>query len=186
VSASLRSLVSPPAAGFDQPFEMLQACHERMQRTLDLLLRLRSHLREHGGDLQAQQAARDVMRYFDLAAPQHHRDEELHVFPPLLARGDERLRSIIVRLQQDHVAMEAGWKSAREVLARVAEGGASRLAEAHEAALEAFVSLYGEHIAIEEELAYPAARQLLDADALASAGAEMARRRGADPDPARR
>ncbi|RZJ07918.1 MAG: hemerythrin domain-containing protein, partial [Rubrivivax sp.] len=29
-----------PAVGFDQPFEMLAACHDRVRRSLDLLERL--------------------------------------------------------------------------------------------------------------------------------------------------
>ena len=76
-----------PGAGFDQPFEMLDACHDRVRRSLDLLRRLRDYLRGHGHgcDDSARQAARDVLRYFDIAAPLHHEDEELHVFPPLLA-----------------------------------------------------------------------------------------------------
>ena len=77
-----------PSAGFDQPFEMLGACHERVQRTLDLLQRLQTYLAEQGVDDSARQAARDVLRYFDIAAPLHHQDEERHVFPPLLAQGD--------------------------------------------------------------------------------------------------
>ena len=32
--------VRSPAVGFEQPFEMLQACHKRVQRSLDLLQRL--------------------------------------------------------------------------------------------------------------------------------------------------
>ena len=76
-------LHAAPAAGFDEPFEMLAACHERVQRMLRLLRRLAAHLGEHGADAQAAQAAVDVMRYFDEAAPRHHDDEELHVLPRL-------------------------------------------------------------------------------------------------------
>ena len=72
------------AVGFDTPFEMLEACHERVQRSLDLLQRLTDYLHTHACDDSARQAARDVLRYFDMAAPLHHEDEELHVFPLLL------------------------------------------------------------------------------------------------------
>jgi hypothetical protein len=44
----LSSLAPRPAASFEQPFEMLEACHERVQRMLALLARLREHLRSHG------------------------------------------------------------------------------------------------------------------------------------------
>ncbi|MEZ0309011.1 MAG: hemerythrin domain-containing protein, partial [Ramlibacter sp.] len=74
---------SAPAPTFEQPFDMLEACHERVHRSLDLLARLRAHVVTHGADDQARQAAIDVLRYFDVAAPAHHLDEELHVFPPM-------------------------------------------------------------------------------------------------------
>lgn len=175
---SLQSLVASPAAGFEQPFEMLEACHERVQRMLTLLERLRAHLKEHGADAQAQQAARDVMRYFDIAAPHHHQDEELHVFPRLLALGDARIQAVVQRLQRDHLAMESNWQRARQVLVLVAEGRIDTPAPEDDAALDAFASLYGEHIAAEEDIAYPAARALMDATDIAAAGQEMMRRRG--------
>jgi hemerythrin-like domain-containing protein len=174
----LRSLASKPAAGFDQPFEMLSACHERAERMLTLLSRLRAHVREHGADLQAQQAARDVMRYFDQAAPQHHRDEELHVFPPLLAQGDARVVEVVHALQLDHARMEARWPGAREVLLRIAEGGAQPLSPADEAALDAFIALQEHHMRAEEDIAYPAARSLLQPTVLRAMGEEMMQRRG--------
>ena len=101
---------------FAEPFEMMEACHERVARMLTLLKRLREHLPQHGADVQAQQAAKDIMKYFDQAAPQHHEDEEKHVFPPLLERGDALNVATVRKLQQDHRAMETGWKQAREVL----------------------------------------------------------------------
>jgi hemerythrin-like domain-containing protein len=174
----LASLVAPPAAGFEEPFGMLAACHERMQRMLALLARLRAHLATHGADAQAQQAARDVMRYFEQAAPQHHRDEELHVFPPLLAAGDPRLVEVIERLLREHAAMQERWPAARAVLLRIAEGALPALASGDDAALDAFASLYDEHLRAEDAIAYPAARSLLDAQALHAMGEEMMRRRG--------
>lgn len=174
----LQSLVSSPAAGFEQPFEMLEACHERVHRMLTLLARLRAHVKEHGADGQAQQAARDVMRYFDQAAPQHHLDEELHVFPPLLAGGDERVAQIVRKLQQDHLQMESRWQSAREVLALLAESRVNALAADDEDRLDAFAALYDEHIRAEEDIAYPAAQEMLDAPAQQAMGEEMMRRRG--------
>ena len=176
---SLRSLLPTPAAGFEQPFEMLEACHERVHRMLTLLARIRAHVREHGADVQAQQAARDVMRYFDQAAPQHHLDEELHVFPPLLARGDARVVQVVQRLQQDHLQMESRWQAAREVLVTIAEGQVQRPAAEDEARLDAFAGGYDDHIRAEEEIAYPAAQAVLDEPTIAAMGKEMMRRRGA-------
>jgi hemerythrin-like domain-containing protein len=174
----LSSLVGAPAGGFDQPFEMLAACHERAGRMLTLLARLRAHVREHGADLQAQQAARDVMRYFDQAAPQHHRDEELHVFPPLLAHRDARVVAVVRALQRDHAQMEASWPGARAVLLHLAQAGVQRLSPADDAALDAFVAVQEEHMRTEEEIAYPAALAVLGPGAQQAMGQEMMRRRG--------
>ena len=174
----LSSLSAGPAASFEQPFEMLAACHERVNRTLALLARLLDHLRQHGGDDQARQAAQDVMRYFDQAAPQHHRDEEMHVFPALIAQGDPATLALVSRLQQDHLQMELRWVRARGVLAAVAQGQLTVPDPGDKAALDAFASLYAGHIEAEETSAYPAARALLGPSALATMGREMMHRRG--------
>ena len=174
----LSSLLPGPAPGFEQPFEMLEACHERVHRMLDLLERLRGYLPDHGADRTARDAARDVLRYFDQAAPNHHRDEELHVFPPLLAGGDADTVALVRRLQQDHLQMESAWQAARAVLARIETGELAALAPAEEAALDAFAALYDGHIEAEEVIVYPAAAAVLDEPARAAMGEEMMRRRG--------
>ena len=166
------------SATFEQPFEMMEACHERVERTLGLLQRLREHLPEHGADEQAQQAARDIMKYFDQAAPQHHRDEELHVFPPLMAHGDDATLATVSRLQQDHLQMDARWRAARPVLEGIAKGELGSLSQDQGAALDAFACLYADHIVAEEQVAYPAAQKLLDDAAVQAMGAEMKKRRG--------
>ncbi len=167
------------AVGFDTPFEMLSACHERVLRSLALLGRLQDYLRGHPCDDSARQAARDVLRYFDIAAPLHHEDEELHVFPPLLERGSAAAVAAVRRLQQDHEAMSANWRAARALLLALAEGAQEAFSAQDEAVLERFANVYGEHIRIEEEEVYPAARALLAPGVVQAMGAEMRRRRGA-------
>lgn len=165
-----------PGASFDEPFEMLGACHERVTRMLALLQRLRSHLPAHGADEQAAQAARDVMRYFDEAAPRHHDDEELHVLPVLRAagRGD-----VADRLHADHLAMHEAWASLRDRLQEVASG---RWSADHAAPLdslaEAFAAMYREHVPLEDDVAYPLVRERIGAQALHAMSLDMAARRG--------
>ena len=170
---------SAPAPTFEQPFDMLEACHERVHRSLDLLARLRAHVVTHGADDQARQAAIDVLRYFDVAAPAHHLDEELHVFPPMLEHGCEATVAVVHRLQADHVQMDARWQAARPVLVALASGMRNSLDAAGNAALDAFAGLYAEHIRVEEEIAYPEVKALLDEATVAAMGEEMRRRRTA-------
>lgn len=167
-----------PAAGFEQPFEMLEACHDRVHRSLSLLQRLREHIGTQGADGQARDAARDVMRYFDLAAPEHHRDEELHVFPALLASGDDRAQALVAQLREDHLQMESRWKAARAVLAGIADGSRSSIGASDAASLDAFAGLYAGHIETEETLVYPQARERIEAESLRAMTHDMMARRG--------
>lgn len=176
---SIQGLVPSSAAGFDEPFAMLEACHERLQRTLGLLRRLQTHVAARGADDQARQAARDVLRYFDLAGPQHHLDEERHVLPALQASGDPALGDLALRLHDDHGRMDAAWAQARPVLQGLAEGGLVRFDPAHLQVLDAFADLHAAHLEAEERSAFPAATRRLDAAALAAMSADMRRRRGA-------
>lgn len=175
-SSRLSELHASPAAGFEQPFEMLQACHQRVQRSLALLLRLREHLVTHGADRQAAEAARDVMRYFDIAAPHHHEDEERHVLPRLRAAGEAALAD---HLHAEHEAMAQGWVPIRAALQQVARGhwdGEAAAAAARD--WPAFAQLYAGHLELEESRAFPGSRQQLTANDASAIGAEMAARRG--------
>lgn len=169
--ASFPLLHAAPAVGFDQPFEMLLACHERVQRSVDLLLRLQAHAAVHGPDAQARDAARDVLRYFDLAGPKHHEDEERHVLPRLRAAG---LQALAQRLADDHAGMSRQWAALRPALAGLAAGEAVPL---DEHPCKAYAALYAEHMRAEEGEAFPVAAQGLADEALAAMGAEMAARR---------
>jgi len=170
---------STPAVGFEQPFAMLEACHERVQRTLALLERLRAYVSQHGADEEARQAARDVLRYFDIAAPLHHQDEEMHVFPLLLAQGSPDLVALVQRLQHDHACMSADWAAARAPLEALAHAAATAFTPEDGRALDRFAQRYGDHIAAEEGHAYPAAVARLAPTDLEAMGREMAERRGA-------
>jgi hemerythrin-like domain-containing protein len=175
---------SAPAAGFEAPFEMLATCHDRVERMLALQKKLQQHLLAKGCDEPARQAARDVMRYFDLAAPLHHQDEELHVFPPLLAGPDAALRELVRRLTHDHRQMDAAWLDARCTLQAVADrldAACLTLTPDQTAALEQFAALYRQHLDDENGIAYPSAEASLSPAALEAMSEDMMQRRGVSP-----
>lgn len=175
---------SAPAVGFDTPFEMLEACHERVERSLRLLTRLAEHLDRQGWDDPARRAASDVLRYFDIAAPLHHEDEERHVFPAALAAQDAAITAAVHRLQQDHQDMHRAWQAVRTSLERFArdahppETPPAPLAADERSAWAAFASLYDAHIRLEEHLVYPAASSRCGPQVRQAMGEEMAARRG--------
>ena len=169
-----------PAAGFDAPLEMLHACHDRIHRSLDLLGRVCERVQQGRVDTAVHEAAADVLRYFDKAAPHHHEDEEQHVFPRVLAgTSDAAVRATVVQLQQDHQQMEGLWARLRTPLAALANGRSEGFAAAACQLAEEFRALYEAHALTEEQLVFPAAEALIDEDARLAIGEEMARRRGA-------
>jgi len=170
---------SAPSVGFEAPFEMLNACHDRVERMLGLLGKLRGHVKTHGADEQARQAARDVMRYFDLAGPHHHEDEERHVFPPLLAQRDPAVVAVVIQLKQDHRAMEAQWALVRAALLALVDAGEGWPGFSVEDQLrfDAYDALYRRHLLDENGVVYPAARSVIRGEALQAMSAEMMGRR---------
>lgn len=172
---------STPAVGFDQPHEMLKACHERVQRSLDLLHRLVQHIVEKGHDAASRSAAQDVLRYFDIAAPLHHQDEELHLFPLLLRSGRSEQIAAVHRLQSDHVRMHAQWQEIRTFLQEwSALETSAKPSTGQLQAVSEFCAIYPPHIALEESTAYPAAFGLMDDATVHAAAADMRQRRQSD------
>jgi hemerythrin-like domain-containing protein len=170
-------LHASPAAGFDEPFELMAACHERMERTLTLLERIGAHVATHGCDEQARDAAKDVLRYFTVAAPLHHEDEELHVLPRLREQGNGELAD---RLLADHREMETRWAEIVPDLEAIRDGSmpAETLAAARER-WQTFAMLYRRHIDAEDHDAYPAASAATPGTVMRVMGEDMAARRRA-------
>lgn len=166
---------TPAAPGFDDPLEMLQACHGRITAQCDTLQRLVAHLQTHGNDEQAGQAARAILRYFDTAGQYHHQDEEQDLFPALLASGNPSASEYVARLLAEHKVMDAAWQALRPLLIAIAEDNANTLdadVVAH------FIDSYARHIAFENSLLLPLATTLLDTQQLQLLGRCMAERRG--------
>lgn len=168
------------AATFDEPFAMLDACHDRVRRSLALLRRLVQHAATHGADAQACRAARDVLRYFTVAAPAHHEDEERHVIPALLASGDPPAVAAARQMLDDHAQIRAAW-AALEPLLKAMEAGAAPAQPALQDAAQRFFDVHADHLPLEDGVAFPHAQRLFEQqapEAVAAMGREMAERRG--------
>jgi len=166
-----------PAPSFDEPIEMLKVCHERIATQCATLEKLATHLPLHGADEQARQAATNIMRYFDVAGPHHHADEEEDLFPMLIRAGRYQVSSVadrIASLVNEHRSFEGAWTHLRTVLADIADGK-TRLLEPVWVA--DFVGAYRSHIAIEESQIFPFAEACLDRSQLARLSAAMVARR---------
>ncbi len=168
----------PPAAGFDQPFALLLGCHGRIERMDRLLVRLLAHVRQRGCNAEARQAATKVLRYFDIAAPLHHEDEELHVFPLLRERGGSGFVELLDGLEADHRELATLWQTLRPWLEQAEAGTATAADPAVADAATRFGALHATHIALENTRIFPAAEAIADADWRLAMGRDMAARRG--------
>ncbi|OGS92624.1 MAG: hypothetical protein A2Z95_07270 [Gallionellales bacterium GWA2_60_18] len=164
------------APGFDHPLELLHACHGKIMYQCGTLRKLAAHLASKGCDEQAQQAAQGILCYFDTAGGFHHQDEEEDLFPALRATGDAQAEALLQRLLREHEALAANWNEVRPLLAQIAEGTPSPLAEA---LTERLIMGYFNHIDLEEKELLPLATRLLDPQRLEQLGRRMAERRGA-------
>jgi len=174
------SLTSAQAAPtFDHPLEMLRACHGKILRQCEILQKLAAHLASSGCDIQVQQAAQGILRYFDTAGQFHHQDEEQDLFPALQAiDGTENLglASLLERLLAEHVVMLAAWDALRPTLVELAAGNQVEL---QSALMEKFITSYTAHIATENNDLLPLSARLLDTRQMEQIGRNMSERRGA-------
>jgi len=163
------------AGMFDEPLASLRACHERIREELTELDQLRLYLPENGCDAEAREVARDLLRYFDTAAPKHDEDEEQSLFPRLLAAAGASAAALIERLQAEHRDLASLWRELRPDLAAIEAGQRSVLTPD---AVRRMRTTYFSHLDFEEAQLFPLAAAHLDAAALKAIGAEMAARRG--------
>jgi hemerythrin-like domain-containing protein len=168
-----------PAPSFDQPLELLAACHERIEERLAILERLIPHLEKRGCDAEACSAAHAVLRYFDTSGVHHHQDEDEDLFPLLrlraAAQGRPEIAAAIEELEREHETMHAQWERLRQRLLAVTEGEPRLDLEE----VTRFAWLYRRHMERESAAVLPFAREALDAADRAALGERMAARRGA-------
>jgi len=160
-----------------QPFDVLDACHQQMVVALGRLSELVDLLQERGVDGKTQETARDIFLFFSNTARQHHEDEEKHVFPTLLASGDDELVQATHRLIQDHGWIEEDWLELAPQLESIAAGYTWYDLDQLIHGIPVFAALYQDHMALEESLIYPEAKARIAAWDLHGMGREMSERR---------
>ena len=170
---------APQAPDFSQPLEALKACHLRIRAQCETLRKIVDHMKAHGCDDQAREAAANVMRYFETAGRHHHEDEEEDLLPKMMTaatmgRGS-RLTRLVADIATEHREMDRIWTDLRAALQEISAGENFPLDPLD---VDRFVKLHYSHIVAEEANVLPLAEMLLSRDDLAEIGAAMAQRRG--------
>jgi hemerythrin-like domain-containing protein len=163
----------PVSPRIDDPMALLRACHDKVRHFTRLAQRLQAHVQTKGVDQQAQEAAQAVRRYFMLAAPLHHADEDENLFVALRALGLPELNARIDSLQAEHDALGTRWQAILPWLDQVAAGQAP---SGPAPDVDGFAQSYRAHAQAEEDEVYPSAQRLSADTLLALADAMVARR----------
>ena len=165
-----------PTPSFDTPIAMLLACHGQIRRFVSMCLRLEQHLAQKGLNDEAGTAAQNVLRYFNIAAPLHHADEEEDVFPALRTLADLELNARIDALESEHGRLTVLWHGLQSWL----EATAALQVSPQPPGLHSFVHTYLAHAEREEREIFPAA-QRLSPEQLTAIGNRMRARRQPNP-----
>jgi len=168
-----------PAAAPESAFDALDVCHRHTALALGRLAALVTQLSRGDPDGAAGEIARAILDHFNVEIREHHRDEELHVFPALAAKADAGMADTLARLRQDHSWIEQDWSELAPHLDAVANGQSWYDLDVLREGGSIFTALCHAHVALEESLIYPQARQALSPEQSRAMRNEMLRRRRA-------
>ncbi|MGB0014948.1 MAG: hemerythrin domain-containing protein [Candidatus Sulfotelmatobacter sp.] len=173
--------IGAKAHSFLDPTGLLSDCHRRIEMFLGSLQSV-AEIIDRPLSAETRAALESVLRYFRESAPKHTADEEESLFPRLRQLQDPEIAKALATLDP----LEADHHKANTLHAEVDALGTQCLDECCLPATEAnqfrqavreLASIYGEHIRIEDELVFPAAKRMLSVTDRAAIALEMASRR---------
>ena len=172
-----------PDSDFSDPIGMLEDCHRRIEKFLDVLLTLADQAQGNALTDEQRRAVETSLRYFREAAPKHTADEEESLFPRMrISEHPEAVETLskLDHLHTDHDQAEENHRAIDELFRRwLADGHLSapefiRLSSL----LRSLRETYTRHINEEETQVFPNAARILTTSDLTAVGLEMAKRRG--------
>ena len=163
------------------PTGLLSDCHRRIESFLVSLQRVAGVI-DSPLTYEARSALETALRYFHEAAPKHTQDEEESLFPRLreIQHPDiECALSALNGLEDDHRRADELHAAVHVLGVQCLERGHLPLHEAgrFRQAVSDLASIYGEHIPIEDNVVFPAAREVLSSAQKSSIAKEMTSRR---------
>ena len=159
-------------ASWNEPIEMLYACHGKVKRFCRQLTILPDYLEKHGCNQAVKNDVQQILNYFNQSAPLHHDDEEKDFFP-LLVKYVPEAQKDIDELEKQHVTLHDNWAKLSEQLKSLLDGERSNV---DIVLINNVVSGYDKHIALEEPL-FELGKQHLSEAELREIGEIMSARR---------
>ncbi|MDE3200172.1 MAG: hemerythrin domain-containing protein [Acidobacteriota bacterium] len=165
-----------PDSGFDDPIGMLKDCHRRIEHFLGVLCLVAENALSRTLQPEERSAAEAALHYFHVGGRRHTADEEESLFPRLTAHG---ATADLENLQHDHDEAEKLHVNVEQLYTTWFSTGS--LSEQDQQQLLSATSrlraLYAEHIALEDNVIFPRAAQVLAAAEIKTLGEEFRARR---------
>lgn len=158
---------------WNEPIEMLFACHGKVKKFCGQLTMLPEYLTQNGVNQTALEAVRQICTYFNQAAPLHHADEEENFFPELLKYAPQ-VQADIDELEMQHQVLHENWTALYAQLTALNAGERQNL---DRMVVERFTEGYACHIALEEPL-FELGKTVIPLVQQQAIGSLMAARRG--------
>ena len=169
----VRPANEPPEDAVD----LLIGCHQRIRHFTAVAVKL-AHAQGATAD-EIRRAAAGVQRYYSVSLPLHEADEEDTLRPRLEALADERLRHALLAMADQHQAIDDLIERLLPLMALV-EGNPDTLSDVGGemcALTRALDEIFRVHLQLEEEVIFPAIREVLPESPRAAMLAEMQARR---------
>ena len=168
---------------FDNPIGVLTDCHRRIEKFLQVLIKVVDAVQGGALDGAHREALQGALKYFRLSAPKHSADEEEDLFPALreaAAPGAAESIARLERLEADHRNADAWHREVEQIAERWLrqDGLAGPDTVRLKKLLASLSDLYRAHIEIEEREIFPLANAELSEAAKEGIGRRMASRRG--------
>lgn len=157
---------------WDEPIEMLYACHGKVKSFCRQLQLLPDYLEKNGVNQAVKNDVQQILNYFNQSAPLHHDDEEKDFFPALIKQRPEAQTDVDL-LEAQHIELHRNWDELSAQLVALLNG---EIQQIDRELIKRFVAGYDQHIAIEEPL-FELGREHLSQEELNSIGQIMADRR---------
>lgn len=166
---------------FSDPTGLLSDCHRRIEMFLASLQRV-AEVIDSPLSSEARTALEAALRYFHEAAPRHTKDEEESLFPRLRRIHNQEIESALSALnalEDDHRRADALHAEVHALGLQCLEKGYLSLHETDRfrGVVSDLASIYKEHIQIEDNVIFPAAKRALSTAQKSSIANEMASRR---------
>jgi hemerythrin-like domain-containing protein len=172
--SSLSSVQKPKT---EDAVDLLVGCHQRIRRFTGVAVKL-AHA--HGATAEEiGQAAASVHRYYSVSLPLHEADEDHTLQPRLLAVSDEKVRHGLLAMEDQHQAIDELIERLLPLLVLVKNNPDTLAQVGGEmcSITKALEEIFRAHLQMEEEVIFPAIREVLPESTRAEMLHEMQQRR---------